>query len=246
MPMTRRRARARLLAPACAVLVAGVLASACAASPAGSSPSFARPLAQWSELGTYADIPESVTAAMPSVDPPADRTSAVAVVAGTLTGWEPGEATRWDTDAGTAVAWDDDAETRVAHLSLAVAEVIDAPGQDLGEEVVVELVLPGDMDADAAADEIVALDDVVLFLDPTTDSGRWRIVYSGAFLGDVRDHETVGWPVLEVSTGPTLGDSVRVDARSLDDLRRAVRVAQGGHTSRSTGTPRSASADRNE
>jgi hypothetical protein len=212
-------------------LLTGGLVAGCTADPSSASASgcgtgtgarardasFAEVLALSAPNADYAWYPETVTAALPSVtysgggveDAHASELAAV----GKFTGWEEGEQ-EYET-------------VRMIDLAFEVAEVVDALGDLAGLEgtaVTVHVGVNACTDVGRVADELVELDDVVLFLNHVGPESwpppEWDNVYGGAFLGDVRDDGTVTWPVADAIRERNPADAYpEADAATLDELR---------------------------
>ncbi|MFD2795390.1 hypothetical protein ACFS27_17655 [Promicromonospora vindobonensis] len=227
-----------MLVPQVLVLLAGGLLAGCADDPgsAGDPVSaggcgtgagaragdagFAEVLALSAPTADYAWYPETVTAALPSVtytgggagDAHASELAAV----GRFTGWEPGEP-----DHPTLTTVD---------LTFAVDEVVDALG-DLtvleGGTVTVHVSVHGCADVDRVAEELLGLDDLVLFLDHVGPEPwpppEWVIVFNSGFLGDVHDDGAITWPVADAIAANNAADHhPEADTGTLDDLRAAA------------------------
>ncbi|GAA1736290.1 hypothetical protein GCM10009809_34360 [Isoptericola hypogeus] len=184
-------------------------------------------LAPGDATASYALLPDSVTDALPStrhlVDG-ADLTFSDLAVSGRLTSWERGEARAWDTDAGRVVAWDGDADTRTLLVDLAVDGVVDARAgtAEPAGTVVIEVVVDAETPADAVADALVALDDVVVLLVPADEPAGYRIALDGALLADVGRDGSLTWPGLVARETGGSTALPAVDARTLRDLRDAA------------------------
>jgi hypothetical protein len=218
---------AALLSGLSAALLAGCTADAgsagnCGAGSPGAAAGgagFAEVLALSAPLADYAWYPETVTAALPSVryvDEAGEAHASELAAVGRFTGWEPGE----PADPGL----------QELDLTFEVDEVIDSLG-DLtmleGGTVTVHISISGCADDDRVAGELVALDDVVLFLNHVGPEPwpppEWIIVFSNAFLGDVHDDGALTWPVAEAIAANNPADShPEADADTLDDLRDAA------------------------
>lgn len=77
------------------------------------------------------------------------------------------------------------------------------------------------------ADELLGLDDVVLFLNHVGPEPwpppEWVIVFGGAFLGDVHDDGAVTWPVADaIGANNPADDHPEADTATLDELRTAA------------------------
>ena len=221
-----------VLVPPVLVLLAGGLLAGCAADPGSAGgcgtgagarageAGFAEVLALSAPTADYAWYPETVTAALPSVtytgagagDGHASELAAV----GRFTGWEPGEP--------------DHPARAMIDLTFAVDEVVDALG-DLtmleGATVTVHVGVDGCADVDRVAEELLGLDDLVLFLDHVGPEPwpppEWVIVFDGAFLGDVHGDGAITWPVADAIAANNAADHhPETDAGTLDDLRAAA------------------------
>lgn len=217
--------------PPVAALLAGALLSGaflagCAAGASGagdcdagvSSAGFAEVLAGSAPTADYAWYPETVTAALPSVryvDGAGDGHASELAAVGRFSGWEPGE------PAGPGL--------QELDLTFEVDEVIDSLG-DLtmleGGTVMVHVSISGCADDDRVAEELLALDDVVLFLNHVGPEPwpppEWVIVFDDAFLGDVHDG-ALTWPVAEAIAANNPADShPEADVDTLDELRDAA------------------------
>jgi hypothetical protein len=208
-------------------LLTGGLVAGCAAGPDSAAgcgtgarardAGFAEVLALSAPNADYAWYPETVTAALPSVtyagagteDGHASELAAV----GRFTGWEEGEQ-EYET-------------VRLIDLTFEVDEVVDALGDLAGLEgtaVTVHVRVNACADVGRVADELVELDDVVLYLNHVGPESwpppKWDNVYGGAFLGDVRDDGTVTWPVADAIRERNPADAYpEADAATLDELR---------------------------
>jgi len=183
------------------------------------SAGFAEVLALSAPLADYAWYPETVTAALPSVryvDVTGEAHASELAAVGRFTGWEPGE----PADPGL----------EELDLTFEVGEVIDSLG-DLtmleGNAVTVHISISGCADDDRLAEELVELDDVVLFLNHVGPEPwpppEWVIAFENAFLGDVDDDGTLTWPVAEAIAANNPADShPEADAHTLDALRDAA------------------------
>ncbi|WP_285104695.1 hypothetical protein [Promicromonospora sp. MEB111] len=237
------------------VLTAGLIAgltAGCAAGTPGASPDdadrahptdrtnrtdgtgaeFAEVLARPAPTADYAWYPETVSAALPSVpylDGGEAHASELAAV-GRFTGWAAGE------PAGPA-----DSDHEMIDLTFAVDEVVDSLG-DLtmleGGTVTVHVGVDGsadrdtdrDTDRDRVAEELLALDDVVLFLNHVGPEPwpppEWVVVFDNAFLGDVHDDDAITWPVAEAIAANNPADShPEADVTTLDELRASAASA---------------------
>jgi hypothetical protein len=180
---------------------------------------FAEVLAMSAPTADYAWYPETVTAALPSVryvDGSGEAHASELAAVGRFTAWEPGEPAH--------------PSLRELDLAFEVDEVIDSLG-DLtmleGGTVTVHVSIDGCADDGRVADELLALDDVVLFLNHVGPEPwpppEWIIVYEDAFLGDVHDDGTLTWPVAEAIAANNPADShPEADADTLDELRDAA------------------------
>jgi hypothetical protein len=181
---------------------------------------FAEVLALPAPTADYAWYPESVTAALPSVtytgDGAVDAHASELAAVGRFTGWEPGE----PADPGL----------QEIDLTFEVDEVIDSLG-DLtmleGGTVTVHMSISTCADHDHLAEELLALDDVVLFLTHVGPEPwpppEWIIVFNNAFLGDVHDDGALTWPVAEAIAANNPADShPKADADALGELRDAA------------------------
>ena len=122
-------------------------------------------------------------------------------------------------------------------LTFAVVEVVDSLG-DLtmleGTTVTVHVAVDGSADRvtdrDRVAEELLALDDVVLFLNHVGPEPwpppEWVVVFDNAFLGDVHDDDAITWPVAEAIAANNPADShPEADVTTLDELRAAATAA---------------------
>lgn len=222
-----------------AVLTAGLTAG-CAAGTPGASPDdagsghpadgtgagFAEVLALPAPTADYAWYPETVSAALPSVlygDGGEAHASELAAV-GRFTGWAPGEPAHPSLEE--------------IDLTFAVDEVVDSLG-DLtmleGGTVTVHVTINGSADADRVAEELLALDDVVLFLNHVGPEPwpppEWVVVFDNAFLGDVHDDAAITWPVAEAIATTNPADAhPESDVTTLDELRAAATAASSEAT----------------
>lgn len=203
------------------------LLAACAAGTGGAgecddgavSAGFAEVLARSAPTADYAWYPETVTSALPSVryvDGTGEAHASELAAVGRFTGWEPGEPAH--------------PSLQELDLTFEVGEVIDSVG-DLkmleGGTVTVHVGIDGCVDDDRVAEELLALDDVVLFLNHVGPEPwpppEWVIVFEDAFLGDVRDDGTLTWPVAEAIAANNPADAhPEADAGTLDELRDAA------------------------
>jgi hypothetical protein len=184
------------------------------------SAGFAEVLALSAPTADYAWYPETVTAALPSVryvDGGSEAHASELAAVGRFTGWEQGE----PADPGL----------QEIDLTFEVDEVIDSLGDltmlEGGGTVTVHISISGCADDDRVAESLVALDDVVLFLNHVGPEPwpppEWIIVFSNAFLGDVHDDGALTWPVAEAIAANNPADShPEADADTLDDLRAAA------------------------
>ena len=184
------------------------------------STGFAAVLAASAPTADYAWYPETVTDALPSVRYTGDgagdgRASELAAV-GRFTGWEPG---------GPA-----EPNLQEIDLTFEVDEVIDSIGDltmlEGGGTVTVHVAVDGCTD-DRVAEELLALGDVVLFLDHVGPEPwpppEWVIVFGNGFLGDVHDDDAVSWPVAAAIAANNPADShPEADVDTLDELRDAA------------------------
>lgn len=180
----------------------------------------------------------SVTAAMPSttiVSGGHEFRISDAVVLGRFTGWSPGVASTWpaeeDRDKGLEVDWDSpNAETRRIKMDLAVDSIIDSHDTQLDDTVTVQLVVPGDRDAERAAEGLIDMGEVVVFLTPAPDTGDWMITMNGGFLGDVgADGTSVSMPIIEhlqETSDGSIFTGMELDATTIDDLENAAQNPQ--------------------
>ncbi|GAA2231692.1 hypothetical protein GCM10010413_32300 [Promicromonospora sukumoe] len=191
----------------------------------GTGTGFAEVLAGPAPTADYAWYPETVSAALPSVryaDGGEAHASELAAV-GRFTSWaagEPGHPSMEEID-----------------LTFAVDEVVESLG-DLtmleGTTVTVHVAVDGsadsDTDTDRMAEELLALDDVVLFLNHVGPEPwpppEWVVVFDNTFLGDVHDDGTITWPVAEAIAANNPADShPEADVTTLDELRAAAGAA---------------------
>jgi hypothetical protein len=234
MRRTVRRAvlASRVLVPQVLVLLAGGLFSGCAAGPGSTGgcdagagaraggAGFAEVLALSAPTADYAWYPETVTAALPSVtytgDGAGDGHASELAAVGRFTDWEPGEPDR--------------PNLSTIDLTFAVDEVVGALG-DLtmleGATVTVHVSVHGCADVGRVAEELLGLDDLVLFLDHVGPEPwpppEWIIVFSSAFLGDVHDDGAITWPVADAIAANNAADHhPEADAGTLDELRAAA------------------------
>jgi hypothetical protein len=190
----------------------------CGARPAGAG--FAEVLAMSAPLADYAFYPQTVTAALPSVryvvEGAGDIHASELAATGRFTGWEPGTP--------------DHPSLGMIDLTFEVDEVIDSLG-DLrmleGGTITVHIGISGCADDDRVAEELLALDDVVLFLNHVGPEPwpppEWVIVFGNAFLGDVDDDGVISWPVAEAIAANNPDDShPEADASTVDELRAAA------------------------
>ena len=216
-----------LLSGLSAVLLAGCSAGT-GAGPGGAGhcqpgegrAGFAEVLARSAPTADYAWYPETVTSALPSVryvDGSGEAHASELAAVGRFTGWEPGAPV--------------EPNLREIDLTFEVEEVIDSLG-DLtmleGGTVTVHVSIDGCADDGRVADELLALDDVVLFLNHVGPEPwpppEWIVVYEDAFLGDVHDDGTLTWPVAEAIAANNPADAhPEADADTLDQLRDAAR-----------------------
>jgi hypothetical protein len=209
-------------------LLSGGLLAGCAAETGGAGDcgagsggaGFAEVLGTSAPLADYAFYPQTVTAALPSVRYVVDGGDAHAselAATGRFTGWESGTP--------------DDPSLGMIDLTFEVDEVIDSLGDltmlEGGGTVTVHISISGCADDDRVAEALVALDDVVLFLNHVGPEPwpppEWIIVFSNAFLGDVHDDGALTWPVAEAIAANNPADShPEADADTLDDLRAAA------------------------
>ena len=159
------------------------------------------------------------TAALPSVryiDEDGEAHASELAAVGQFTGWEPGEPAH--------------PSLQEIDLTFEVDEVIDSLG-DLtmleGGTVTVHVGISGCADDGRVAEELLALDDVVLFLNHVGPEPwpppEWAIVFDNTFLGDVRDDGAITWPVAEAIAANNPADShPEDDAGTLDELRDAA------------------------
>ncbi|WP_407317791.1 hypothetical protein UQW22_14460 [Isoptericola halotolerans] len=226
--MGRATARQMRAAGTTASLVGAVLVLS--SSGGDATASFAEPMAAHATGGDVAFRPDAISATLPSVrydDGASATTFSDLAVVGRLTDWQPGRATDWSTDAGRQLDFAHPADTRTVVLSLQVAEVLAADGDEVaaGDQVEVVAVLPGDADAEAAGEALTALDDVVVLASrgPAEHSGEWWVGLGGVLLGDLDDGGGLTWPVLEAA-GSDLAP-VTDDAGRLAALRAAAQRA---------------------
>jgi hypothetical protein len=203
-----------------------VLVTGCAAAPGGGGSGggggdagFAEVLARSAPTADYAWYPETVTAALPSVryvDGTGESHASELAAVGRFVDWEAGES--------------EDPSLEMINLTFEVDEVIDSLG-DLtmleGGTILVHVSIDGSADADQLAEELLALDDVVLFLNHVGPEPwpppEWVIVFGNTFLGDVHDDGAVTWPVVEAIAANNAADAhPEVDAATLDELRAAA------------------------
>ncbi len=232
-----------------AVLISGLLAVAGCSAPA----SYAEVLADrgGSVAGAHDPWPDSVLSAMPAVgyrDPSggSDQVGvSEAVVVGTFTGWEAAEPRIWPRAQSTTY----DIYSQAIVLTLAVDEVIAVDdGTQIAATERLYLAPPSSQRSpEEVAEELVALDRLVLFLSPLEHTDRtdgWFVALDWSLVGEVADDGTVTWPVLQAaqakeqrrdeeweeengdetwmpSTALTLG-TLPIDALTLDDLREAA------------------------
>jgi hypothetical protein len=227
----RRTKQARpvvaLLSPAllsAALLSVAPLAGCVSETGGAGGAGFAEVLAMPAPLADYAWYPETVTAALPSVRYPGDAHASELTATGRFASWEPGEP--------------DDPSLEMIDLTFEVDEVIDSLG-DLtmleGATVLVHVGIDGSADRDRVAEELLALDDVVLFLNHVGPEPmpppEWVIVFGNAFLGDVRDDGTITWPVAEaIAANNPVDAHPEADVATLDELSAAAtkeRTADG-------------------
>ncbi|MFI8527812.1 hypothetical protein ACIGB8_25355 [Promicromonospora sukumoe] len=196
----------------------------------GTHAGFAGVLARPAPTANYAWYPETVSAALPSVrygDRGEAHASELAAV-GRFTGWTAGEPAD-PADPGQGMI----------DLTFAVDEVVDSLG-DLtmleGTTVTVHVAVAvdgsadSDTDTDRVAEELLAQDDVVLFLNHVGPEPwpppEWVVVFDNTFLGDVHDDGTITWPVAEAIAANNPADShPEADVTTLDELRAAARAA---------------------
>ena len=224
--------RLTLLGPVASVLCAVTLAgcTGCTGCTAGGphpgtvGAGFAEVLARPAATADYAWYPGSVTEALPSVrylDGGEAHASELAAL-GRFTGWESGEPTH--------------PSLEMIDLMFEVDEVIDSRGgltvhEDgtalEGRTVTVHISIDGSADLDRVADELLTLDDVVLFLNHVGPESwpppEWAVVFDDGFLGDVHDRGAITWPVAEAIAANDPADShPEIDATTLDELRAAA------------------------
>ncbi|PUB26100.1 hypothetical protein C8K30_106188 [Promicromonospora sp. AC04] len=210
-----------------AVLLPAALLAGCAADAGGtgtggtgaSDAGFAEVLAIPAPTADYAWYPETVTDALPSVryvDGAGEAHASELTTTGRFMSWEPGEP--------------DHPSLEMIDLTFEVDVVIDSLG-DLtmleGSTVTVHIGIDGSADPDRVAEELLALDDVVLFLNHVGPEPwpppEWEIVFDNAFLGDVHDDGTVTWPVADAIAANNPADAhPEADVTTLDDLRAAT------------------------
>ncbi|MFD7311538.1 hypothetical protein [Promicromonospora sp. NPDC059942] len=225
--MQRSPLRAPVASAFCAVVLAGCLAGCAAdtphpgsadpdADPDAHGAGFAEVLARPAPTADYAWYPETVSDALPSVRYTGDMHASELVAVGRLTGWTAGEPAHPSLER--------------IDLTFAVDEVVDSLG-DLtmleGGTVTVRVGIDGTADRDRVAEELLALDDVVLFLNHVGPEQwpppEWVVVFDDAFLGDVHDGAAITWPVAEAIAANNPADShPAVDASTLDELRVAA------------------------
>lgn len=217
--------RLMLLGRVTSVLCAVALAGCAGCTTGGPGPGtgdvgagFAEVLALPAATADYAWYPESVTEALPSVrylDGGEAHASELAAL-GRFTGWESGEAAH--------------PSLEMIDLTFEIDEVIDSLG-DLtvleGRTVTVHIGIDGSADRDRVADELLALDDVALFLNHVGPESwpppEWAVVFDDGFLGDVHDRGAITWPVAEAIAANDPADShPDIDATTLDELRAAA------------------------
>lgn len=217
--------RTVLVSPVVALLAGGLLAG-CAADPSSGAcgtgagdAGFAEVLALSAPTADYAWYPETVTAALPSVryiDGAGEAHASELAAVGRFTAWEPGDPAHPDLPE--------------IDLTFAVDEVIDSLG-DLtmleGGTVTVHIGIDRCADGDRVAEELLALDDVVLFLDHVGPEPwpppEWVVVFGSAFLGDVHDDGAITWPVADAIAANNPADSSPgTDVTTLDGLRAAA------------------------
>ena len=218
---------AALLSGLSAALLAGCTVDAggarnCGPGSSGAVPGsagFAEVLALSAPTADYAWYPETVTSALPSVryvDEAGEAHASELAAVGRFTGWEPSD----PADPGL----------QELDLTFEVDEVIDSLG-DLtmleGGTVTVHIGISECADDDRVADELLALGEVVLFMNHVGPEPwpppEWIVVYSNAFLGDVHDDDTLTWPVAEaIATNNPADSHPEADAGTLDDLRDAA------------------------
>jgi hypothetical protein len=189
--------------------------------PAAGYAGFAEVFARSAPTADYAWYPETVTQALPSVrytgggaqDAHASELAAV----GRFTGWEPGGQV--------------EPNLQEIDLTFEVDEVIDSLGDltmlEGGGAVTVHVAVDGCTDDGRVAEELLALGDVVLFLDHVGPEPwpppEWIIVFENAFLGDVHDDGTLTWPVAEAIAANSPADHhPEADVGALDELRDAA------------------------
>jgi hypothetical protein len=212
------------------VVAAGLLAG-CAPGPGSGAGCETVPGARAGDAG-YAEVlalpaptadwawyPRTVTSALPSVtytDASGDAHASELAAVGRFTAWEEGES--------------EYPSVSTIDLTFEVDEVVDALG-DLsmleGGTVTVHVSIDACADVGRVADELVGLDDVVLFLNHVGPEPwpppEWVNVFGDAFLGDVHDDGTVTWPVADAIAAHNAADAhPEVDATTLDELRTAA------------------------
>lgn len=193
----------------------------CGAGQAGAGRAgFAEVLALPAPTADYAWYPDTVTAALPSVryvDGAGEAHASELAAVGRFTGWEPGEPPHPD--------------LQEIDLTFEVEEVVESLGDltmlEGGGTVTVHIGIDGCADDDRVAEELLALDDVVLFLNHVGPEPwpppEWIIVFDNAFLGDVHDDGAITWPVSDAIAANNPADShPEADARTLDELRAAA------------------------
>lgn len=181
---------------------------------------FAEVLARSAPTADHAWYPETVTAALPSVryvDGSGEAHASELAAVGRFTGGEPGAPI--------------EPNLREIDLTFEVEEVIGSLG-DLtmleGGTVTVHVSIDDCAQDARVAEELLALGDVVLFLEHVGPEPwpppEWIIVFGGAFLGDVHDDGALTWPVAESIAANGPADTYpEDDAGTLDDLRHAAR-----------------------
>ena len=219
--------RRTMLATPVVALLSGALLAGCApgagspgaGSSGASTAGFAEVLAMPAPTADYAWYPETVTDALPSVRYPGDAHASELAAVGRFTGWEPGEPPH--------------PSLEMIDLTFEVDEVIDSVG-DLtmleGTTVAVHVGIDGSAGLERVAEELLALDDVVLFLNHVGPEPwpppEWVIVFDNAFLGDVDDGGAITWPVAEAIAANNPADShPEADVTTLDGLRAAATAA---------------------
>ncbi|WP_369372611.1 hypothetical protein AB1046_04140 [Promicromonospora sp. Populi] len=164
----------------------------------------------------YAWYPETITDALPSVTYTGGMHASELAAVGRFIDWEAGEP--------------DDPSLEMIDLTFEVDEVVDSQG-DLtmleGATILVHISIDWSADPDRVAEELLALDDVALFLNHVGPEPwpppEWVIVFDSAFLGDVHDDGAVTWPVVEAIVADNLGNAhPEIDASTLDELRAAA------------------------